>query len=1054
MRHIYTVAIAILLSFTAHGQYMFISNFVGPTVFYGSLGVTVTATGSVSTGGGSCLGAPLEYWAGQTGIGSYIYTLSAPVYKIRIHTWGINGGPLGAGEYIKMNINGAFYPLTAANITSYTECLPGGGPMYLNAGTLMGPLGLNTNYNGGDFVISGNQTSICGPVTSFELWCNGTTSGVAYHVEVDTVMPPHCVLAVNNGPCINDTLKLDLIGDSTAATYLWTGPGGFTSTLQNPFIYPSVFADTGWYYCTRFQGGLSDQDSTHVMVYPKPVLNVTNNSPLCSNTTSTLQLGVTPFTTGETFLWVGPPVSGFTSTLQNPNFTSFVAADTGNYWVYATTQHGCKDTAYTHVTVVNPPNAPIVTDMNYCQGDLFVPFTVTGLIPGDTVKWYYVGVGGVGTTTPITINTTVPGLYHVWVSQKIGVCESARGTDSVRVTTTPPAPAVTGIMQYCQYIGPIVPLTVTTTLSGVARWYTSATGTTYAPTQPFININVAGAHDFWVSQIDSGCEGPRTHVTITIHPKPSPPIVTQTPWCQFRTPGPVRATPSGTGDALLWYGPGVTVGSSTAPTPSALVAPDTIKYWVTETTSFGCVSDSALDVVVIKVKPPKPDTKDISYCQHDIAKPLNLLVDSIANSHLNWYYHGTSLNPTPVPFTDTLPNTYIWYVSQTVPNNATGCEGDSASVSVRIVYKPVFGIKVSAPYVCQYDSLTLSYCCGPTLFAPAYLWTLPAGASAVAGTSIYDSTIRIQFDSSNQNNYVILRASNDSNFCASYDTVRIKVIKQPDMTTYTKPDVCLGDTVLLGLASISPNAYDYHWYIDSVPMSSSGAIIIVAHNSNSGGPFKISWVDSGKHVITITSTTIEGCKSMPAYDSISVHASPDASFQIVSIDSTSKFGDKFCLEDSVQFSANHVNYRYSYAWSPADYFVNMNTPVIYGKMRSENSLITLKVTDPFGCYATSSMLIKPATCCAVTFPDAFTPNGDGKNDVFRPIYPGGSFHHFHKFQIVNRWGLLVFDGGNSNTSWDGTLNGVPQDMGVYFYYIKYDCGGATIETKGDVTLIR
>ncbi len=1048
MRYLYTVAIAILLSFTAKGQFMIISNFTG-TSFYGSLGVTVTSMGSVSTGGGSCLGAPLEYWAGQTGPGAYIYTVSAPVYRIRVHTWGINGGPLGSGEYCQMYINGAIYALTPADVTSYTECLPGGGPMYISAGRWMGPVGLTSNYNGGDYIIS-----VCTGISSFELWCNGSLSGVAYHVEVDTVRPPACVHAVNNSPCIGDTLKLDMEGDSTGATYSWTGPGGFTSTLQNPFIYPSTFPDSGLYHVIRYAGVVNDTDSTYVVIHPKPVVNVTNNSPLCSNITSTLQLGVTPDSTGETFLWVGPPISGFTSTLQNPNFTTFVAADTGNYWVYATTQYGCKDTGHTHVSVVDPPPTPTVSDMNYCQGEIFVPFTLGGIIPGDTVLWYTTPTGGFSSTIAITVNTAVPGMYHVWVSQKLGQCESGRGTDSVRVTTTPPAPVVTGPMQYCQFIGPIVTLTVTTTPSGVARWYTMATGGSFTLAQPYINVNAAGVHNYWVSQIDSGCEGPRTPVTITIHPKPAPPIITQTPWCQFRTPGPVSGVPSGTGDQLLWYGPGVTAGSIVAPTPGTFVAPDTIKYYVTETTIYGCVSDSTLDVVVIKVKPPIPVTKDISYCQHDIAKPLNWLADSIATSHLNWYYHGTSLNPTPIPVTDTLPGTYTWYVSQTVPNNVTGCEGDSASVSVRIVYKPVFGIQVSSPFVCQFDSIKLSYCCGPTLFAPGYLWTLPAGAIAVAHTSIYDSSIMVQFDSANQNNYVILRASDDSNFCAGYDTVRIKVVKQPDMATYTKPDVCLGDTVQLGLANISPDAFAYYWYIDSVPMSSSTAIRMISHNSHSGGPYTISWVDSGKHVITITSTTIEGCKSMPAYDSVNVHTMPDASFIILGVDSLSKFGDKFCLEDSVQFSANKINYRYSYEWSPAHYFDNLNTPVIFGKMESENSLITLKVTDPFGCYATTSQLIKPATCCAVTFPDAFTPNGDGKNDVFRPIFPGGSFHRFHKFQIVNRWGALMFDGGNSNTSWDGTLNGVPQDMGVYFYYIKYDCGGATVETKGDVTLIR
>jgi hypothetical protein len=222
--------------------------------------------------------------------------------------------------------------------------------MYLNLGTLMGPVGLNTNYNGGRLCYFRKSVRpYAGPVTSFELWCNGTTSGVAYHVEVDTVMPPHCVMATNNGPCINDTLKLDLIGDSTAATYIWTGPADVsTSTRQNPFIYPSVFAVYGWYYCTRFQGGLSDMDSTHVMVYPKPVLNVTNNFYLYVLIQQALcDEGVTPSNVTQVRLSFGlvRRYQALHQHYMNPNFTTFVAADTGNYWVYATSQQGCKDTA-------------------------------------------------------------------------------------------------------------------------------------------------------------------------------------------------------------------------------------------------------------------------------------------------------------------------------------------------------------------------------------------------------------------------------------------------------------------------------------------------------------------------------------------------------------------------------------------------------------------------------------------------------------------------------------------------------------------------------------
>jgi gliding motility-associated-like protein len=59
------------------------------------------------------------------------------------------------------------------------------------------------------------------------------------------------------------------------------------------------------------------------------------------------------------------------------------------------------------------------------------------------------------------------------------------------------------------------------------------------------------------------------------------------------------------------------------------------------------------------------------------------------------------------------------------------------------------------------------------------------------------------------------------------------------------------------------------------------------------------------------------------------------------------------------------------------------------------------------------------------------------------------------FRIMNRWGQIIFESANSSVmGWDGTFNGVPQDVGVYYYYLRYDCGGKSMEAKGDVTLIR
>jgi gliding motility-associated-like protein len=121
-------------------------------------------------------------------------------------------------------------------------------------------------------------------------------------------------------------------------------------------------------------------------------------------------------------------------------------------------------------------------------------------------------------------------------------------------------------------------------------------------------------------------------------------------------------------------------------------------------------------------------------------------------------------------------------------------------------------------------------------------------------------------------------------------------------------------------------------------------------------------------------------------------------------------------------------------------------------MEEARSLVTLTVTDPFGCSASTTQELDPDACCKAFFPTAFSPNGDGRNDHFYPVFSG--FHRFHDFVVTNRWGQKVFESTSSDGQWDGTYNGEPQDMGVYYFYLRYDCGGNTLLAKGDVTLVR
>jgi gliding motility-associated-like protein len=84
-------------------------------------------------------------------------------------------------------------------------------------------------------------------------------------------------------------------------------------------------------------------------------------------------------------------------------------------------------------------------------------------------------------------------------------------------------------------------------------------------------------------------------------------------------------------------------------------------------------------------------------------------------------------------------------------------------------------------------------------------------------------------------------------------------------------------------------------------------------------------------------------------------------------------------------------------------------------------------------------------------PTTFTPNNDGKNDIFRVR---GSEVIVEEMSIFNQWGKAVFHGDAAITTWDGTSNGETLNNGTYVYKIKVIDGGTPKELKGTVTLIK
>ena len=143
---------------------------------------------------------------------------------------------------------------------------------------------------------------------------------------------------------------------------------------------------------------------------------------------------------------------------------------------------------------------------------------------------------------------------------------------------------------------------------------------------------------------------------------------------------------------------------------------------------------------------------------------------------------------------------------------------------------------------------------------------------------------------------------------------------------------------------------------------------------------------------------------------------------------------------------------YLYTWTPS---ATLSNPNIVNPMASpkEPTLYYVYGIGENGCKKIDSVMVDIDYSSNLFVPTAFTPNGDGKNDVFR--VSNITFQRLQEFKVFNRWGQEIFSTTDIKQGWDGSWRGQPQDMGVYHYIIKLATPEGKIETyKGDVMLVR
>ncbi len=141
----------------------------------------------------------------------------------------------------------------------------------------------------------------------------------------------------------------------------------------------------------------------------------------------------------------------------------------------------------------------------------------------------------------------------------------------------------------------------------------------------------------------------------------------------------------------------------------------------------------------------------------------------------------------------------------------------------------------------------------------------------------------------------------------------------------------------------------------------------------------------------------------------------------------------------------------SYAWHPGIYLSDSTIPNPSGFFPDAgNFSYDLETGGAGGCARNDTIKVHVATVPVLFMPTAFSPNGDGVNDIFKPKSVGPYVIKYLK--IFDRNGQLI---SNDISGWDGSYKGAKADMGSYIWTMQYvDKDGVMTTTKGTVTLIR
>ncbi len=825
---------------------------------------------------------------------------------------------------------------------------------------------------------------------------------------------------ISSSPTVCGGQNVTLTAPSGAATYSWTGPGVLppgntqTATINMAGHYTVTMTTLATVPCTF---------SLDTIIPGSPGNPVANFSAptVCEGNLTTFSDLSTPAGSVNSWAWDFNNDGTPDATAQYPTYT-FPAG--GTYPVRLIVGWTpCIDDTTINVVVSPAPTSTFTVISPLCAGENST-ITYIGNAPGSaTYTWDFAGgtiVSGSG-QGPYEVNWSTSGTKNITLAISIGSCASGVTTVPVIINLSPTL-TVSPDVSICTGGS-------TTLIASGATTYDWSPTLGLSPTNTAsVTATPASTTTYTVTGTTAGCTATAT-VTVSVNLFLTSTFTAASPLCTGQISNITYTGNASASATYSWSFDGGTIlsGSGQGPYDVNWQTPGAKNLTLTVSEN-GCTSTPTSILVTVNQAPVSDAGADVSFCSGGNAA---IGTASTAGYTYSWapatgLSSSTASNPT-VDLTNTtngmVTTNYI------VTTTGIGCFSMD-TVAVTVIPIPVADF-IPPPAQCASGN-SFSFSAGGTFLPGAtFAWDFQNGTPS---TSSQQNPTGIEFFPPG-NHTVSLTITQNGCVSAPFTA---------DITVYSNLTPNFSADTTLGCGSLTVNFS----FLGTVP---AGTVAVWGWGFGDGGTSSLenpthTYTTPGIYNVVLGVTSSDSCSaSVVIPNMIRVAEAPVANF---SADNT-----LVQLPDAQVNFTNESQFALSYLWD----FGDGGSSTLVNPSNTYTSpgtyLVTLyAMAGALGCEDSITKEITVKEAQAVYIPTAFSPNGDGVNDFFRPKTKNANIT---QVTIYNRWGEKVFETNSILEVWDGYYKGDEQPIGVYAYVVTATFIDESEETySGNLTLVR